>query len=207
VAALTQIETGQGWAEAREALTGLSIDNLRKMLATEISVTAQHIAKMAMVWAELERRGEDMSALRSGIARYLPAVAARRLLPEAVVRLAGNTVALRAIASLVPDEQRRVLDLGTINVVCEDGGAVQAIPITELSQSDARRAIDVTTGCLIAPGDQRHPMRRVSAQKYTARIVLPLTREEHRKLQDAASRTKRSASELIRQLLKNDGSI
>lgn len=207
MAELIETESGVNWVDARRGLGVLPIDELRKMLAAEIEITAQHIAKMALVWAELERRGEDMSGLRSGIARYLPAIAARRLLPEAVVRLAGNTVALRAISGLVLNEQRRVLERGTIDVVREEGGGTLAVPITELSQGDARRAIDATTGSLILPADQRSPARRVSALKYTARVVVPLTAAEHRQLQDAAARTKRSSSELIRQLLKNEGTI
>ena len=99
------------------------------------------------------------------------------------------------------------MDSGTIDVVREDGGSVVAVPIAELMQADIRRAIDATTGNLILPADQRHPVRRVAAQKYTSRIVVPMTRDEHRKLQDAAARSKRSAAEMIRQILKNDGSI
>ena len=71
--ALVKIDDRRKWIEDRETLTRVSLDDLRKMLASEIEITAHHISKMALIWAELERRGEDMTALRSGIARYLPA--------------------------------------------------------------------------------------------------------------------------------------
>lgn len=188
----------------REELQDVTTDDLRRRLAEQIQITARHVAHMAAIWAELERRGEDMSALRSGIARYLPAVAAGRLVPEAVVRLAGNTVALRAVSSLTPDNQMRLLSTGVLRVVRSPDTQPDDVPITLLTTRDVSRAIDSVRGEIIEPGSQRPLKSRArAAATMTRRAVVPLTDAEWVKLQGSAARSKRSLSDLIRQILRD----
>ena len=198
---LTRADEARGLAE-------LETEDLKHLLEQQMQVTADHDARRAAIWVELERRGEDMSRMRTGLAQYLPAVAARRLLPEAVVRLAGNRLALRAIASLEPDEQRRVLDAGSLLVVRATDTPADAVPLTLLTQADVRRAINPITGRSIPPEAQRQPARRIrQSTGFTHRVIVPLTEAEHRKLQDSAHRSQRSSAELIRQILKTDGTF
>ena len=91
-----------------ERLRTISTEQLRAELAQALGLTARHLLYLAAVWRELERRGEDLSDLRSGIGVYLPAIAAGSVLPETVVRFAGKPTLLRAVAALTPDEQRRL---------------------------------------------------------------------------------------------------
>lgn len=58
---------------------------------------------------ELEERGEDLSALHTGMIGYLRRIAAGQLLPEVVVRFAEAPLVLQKIATLpLPDQQKLV---------------------------------------------------------------------------------------------------
>lgn len=89
-------------------IRNLDTDALRRELASALNHTARHLLYLASIWAELERRGEDLSALRSGINVYLPLIAAGSVVPEAVIRFAGNVTLLRAVTALPPDQQRKI---------------------------------------------------------------------------------------------------
>ncbi len=187
---INQTQAEQSCAVLRE----MSIDDLRAEFKKAVEITANHVARLALIWAELERRGEDMSALRSGIGAYLASVAAGRLIPEAVVRLAGNRTALRAIAYLSVGEQRRIITAGTIAV--KRHYAVEDVPIHRLTPADVGRAFDVLEGRIRSPAEQSEtkPRRARDPQK---RIILSLTADQHRALLAHADRSKRSAAALI----------
>jgi hypothetical protein len=192
--------------EYRLRLPDMTVDQLRAELANHVRLTAEHVARMAVIWTELERRGEDMKALRMGLSRFLPAVAAGKLVPEAVVHLSGNMAALRAIGSLIPEEQRRLLSEGALPV--ERDGSIVAVPLLALSSDDTRRAIDPVAGRVIPPSEQREPKaRRRNSGLLTHRITIPVTADEHKKLQAAATRSKVSASDLVRTVLRQHGEI
>lgn len=91
-------------------ISELDTETLRGELARALTITAQGLVYLAAVWAELVRRGEDLSNLRSGLGTYLPAIASGRLAPEAVVQFAGQTTLLRRIALLPIEEQRRIAE-------------------------------------------------------------------------------------------------
>lgn len=187
--------------ERAVALESISTPDLRRRLVEQINVTAEAISGLAAIWTELERRGEDLSSLRSGLAYYLPAVASGRLLPEAVVRCAGNRPALRALSLLSPAEQRQALDGGVpVGADC--------VPIHRITQQQIAASIDTVAGRLIPPSEQREPRRRRrSAAAYTARVIVPLTADEHARLQNAAARAGRTAADLARAALKTNGDI
>ena len=81
---------------------------------------------LASVWRELERRGEDLSDIKSGLISYLPLVAAGRLQPEAVVHFAGRAMLLKRISTLPPQQQLALVNGERIPVVIElDGELVE----------------------------------------------------------------------------------
>lgn len=126
--------------------SGVSTEDLRRELAASIGVTARTLVRMATIWAELERRGEDLSALRSGLMAYMPAIADGSLDPEAVVRCAGQATVLKMLASLPLIEQRRVLERGVPLLELQaEGGDMRTVdvPIERLSVAQARRAFAV----------------------------------------------------------------
>lgn len=116
-------------------LTELDTPTLRAELTDALSQDfARRLIRIAAIWAELERRGEDLSSLRTGIGTYLPAIAAGTVTPEAVVAFAGRESVLRKIATLPPDEQRRLAAGGTVLLVVgsESGYTHRMVPLAAL---------------------------------------------------------------------------
>src|SRR6185312_4651239 len=92
-------------------LNRIPTPDLRAELARGLSLTADTLTRLGMVWQELERRGEDLADLRQGLAKTLPLIAAGRLAAEAVVAFAGRPSLLRALEG-VPLERQRSLANG-----------------------------------------------------------------------------------------------
>lgn len=188
------------------AIAALSTEDLRAELVRALAITADHVRHLAIIWRELERRGEDLSALRTGIGAYLAPVAYGRLLPEAVVKLAGNRAALRAVSLLAPEEQRHVLDAGYIPVKRSESGPADQVPITALSPGDVARAIDPVRGTVRPVNEQRVIQRHRQVQnKPTKTLLVRLTDVEHTNVQSTARRLGISASQLIYDALKDAG--
>ena len=122
----------------------LSTEDLRAELARGLTLTADVLTRLGMVWAELERRGEDLSDLRTGIARNLPLIAAGRLAAESVVAFAGRPAVLRAMEGLPLGEQRAlaagrlipVIDPADPATVVDQPLAALPTPIVRLVLSD-----------------------------------------------------------------------
>lgn len=79
----------------------VSSEELRGRLASLLGRSADDLREMAAIVAELERRGEDLSALRLGLVDHLRRIAAGQLLPEVLVKFAGFPALLR-IATHLP---------------------------------------------------------------------------------------------------------
>src|SRR6516162_3956035 len=88
------------------ALTAASTEELRAELARGLTMTAAVLTRLGAVWAELERRGEDLADLRQGLARTLPLIASGLLAAEAVVAFAGRPLVLRCLEGVALDQQR-----------------------------------------------------------------------------------------------------
>jgi hypothetical protein len=187
-------------------LDSMSDEELFDELRSNLTLTATHIARAAQAWWLLENRGHDLSKLRTGMSQYLSAVALGRLVPEAVVRLAGNGTAIRALTHLSLDQQREVLTRGSVSVVRSNGSAVD-VPVQSLTAADIARAFDPTTGSLVPPGQQKQPRQIRARAPRMKRIVVELTDEQHTRLQTEAAKSGRSASALVLQCLKNEGAI
>ncbi|MFV0284743.1 MAG: hypothetical protein ACK5JE_13320 [Castellaniella sp.] len=146
-------------------LGSASNQQLREELARSLTFSAHHLAYLAAVWAELERRGEDLSDLRTGLAVYLPQIAAGRLDAEAVIRFAGQPTVLRSISGLSPDRQRALAKGEPVKVLTVDESGrfeESSIPAYALTASQARMVFD---GDKILNGDEQRAIlesRRVS---------------------------------------------
>jgi hypothetical protein len=79
-------------------------------LARLLGFTAENLLRLAVVVAELESRGEDLSDLKIGLLPILRQIAAGTLLPEVVVYYAGKPLAMKRIAALPPAEQRAYVE-------------------------------------------------------------------------------------------------
>lgn len=124
-------------------LASASTTQLKEELAKAVTITAETLQYMGRIWQELERRGEDMSELRSGLAAYLPAIASGRLRAEAVVRFAGKAMLLNKLAALPINQQDELLAAGEIEVIApnSDGGVeTQKVPLHRVSSEHLRVA-------------------------------------------------------------------
>jgi hypothetical protein len=120
-------------------------EELLAELASSLEVTARHLVRLAAVWSELERRGVDLSKLRSGLRLWLPMIAAGKLAAEAVVQFAGQSMLLRALAEL-PLQRQRDLARGEEVVVVTlgpaGGFASEKIPAHRLIAADIGLVFD-----------------------------------------------------------------
>lgn len=125
------------------AIAAMSTADLKRELAVALEVTARHLHRLASVWRELERRGEDLSHLRSGLWSYMPLIASGRLRAEIVVQYAGHASLLRRLADLPHTEQDRLLKDNTVALVEYAGGEFteRRVPITHLKAAEAAQVI------------------------------------------------------------------
>lgn len=140
------------------SLVDVSTADLRIELARGLTLTADTLYRLGMVWAELDRRGEDLSDLRHGLARTLPLIAAGRLAAEAVVSFAGRPALLRALEG-VPLDRQRSLAAGEPVAVLDwtDKTSVQEMPLASLPSAAIRLVFG--EGEVRSPDQQRMAMR------------------------------------------------
>lgn len=131
-------------------LAAASTEDLRAELARGLSLTAETLMRLGHVWAELERRGEDLSDLRHGLARTLPLIAAGRLAAESVVAFAGRPSILRGLEGVPLDAQRHFANGRPVQVIDPaDPQAVQEMPLQQLPAAAIR--------LVFADGEVRSP--------------------------------------------------
>lgn len=139
-------------------LSDLSTPQLRDELARGLTLTAHTLTRLGQVWAELERRGEDLSDLRHGLARTLPLIASGRLAAEAVVAFAGRPSVLRAVEGLPLREQIQLSQGRAIQVIDPaDPKAVQEMPLDRLPAAALRLVF--ADGEIRSPEAQRLALR------------------------------------------------
>ena len=154
---------------AAHDLTQIPTEELLAELARGLSLTADVLTRLSLVWAELERRGKDLSELRHGLARTLPLIASGRLAAEAVVAFAGRPSVLRAIEGLPLAEQIRLSKGHAIQVIDPaDPKAIQEMPLDRLPSAALR--------LMFAEGEIRSPQAQRLALRPRQR-----TREEPRR--------------------------
>ena len=140
---VSKAPTPDNWLD----LSVLTISELRTELTREIGDFAQRLIRLAAVWIELEKRGEDLSDLRSGLNVYLPAIAAGTVLADTVVRFSGRPQLLKAIAQLTPTHQQELLDKGTVPLVISEHGKYshRMLPVHALSSPQIRQVFGERT--------------------------------------------------------------
>lgn len=151
-------------------LGAMSTQQLREKLAQSLTMTARHLQYLAILWAELEKRGEDLSDLRTGLAVYMPQIAAGRLDAEAVIRFAGQPTVLRSVAMLAVDEQRAIAQGKPVRVLTANAeGEYEAVelPAYTLTVAQARMVFDGDK--IRSPQEQRAMLESARVRK-TSRV-------------------------------------
>jgi hypothetical protein len=161
----------------------LSTGDLRAELTRGLALTAQTLTRLATIWAELERRGEDLSDLRRGVAAMLPMIAAGTLAAEVVVGFGGRPSLLHALVGLPLERQQAIVAGEPVRLVVEAGDgeyAVRLLPASALTAAQVRQVFGV--GQVRAEDEQRAiiearrtPQRRrseaISEMSYRVRPV------------------------------------
>jgi hypothetical protein len=152
-------------------LSGMTTEALKAELASVLGIAARDLVRLAAVWAELERRGEDLSALRSGLLAYLPRIAAGVVLPETVVRFMGQPALLRKIAGLPPDSQRRLTDGDGVLVAerSDSGWTHRLVPAHRLSASQVWQVFDEKNQCIRTETEQQALLTAPAARQTNRR--------------------------------------
>lgn len=99
-------------------------ESLKERLTTLLARTADDLRQMAAIVGELERRGEDLSALRLGIIDHLRRIASGQLLPEIVVRFSGFPQMLRIACHLPLADQQKLAAGEPVEMAVWRGDAV-----------------------------------------------------------------------------------
>ena len=149
-------------------LATVSTADLRAEMAKGLTMTADTLYRLGIIWAELERRGEDLSDLRHGLARTLPLIAAGRLAAEAVVAFANRPAILRALEGVGLDRQRTFAAGSPVEVIDPtDPTGVQSLPLATLPAAAIRLVFDA--GEVRTPQAQRlalRPRKKVEKEEY-----------------------------------------
>lgn len=116
-------------------------ERLRAELVAALAWTAARLRHLAAVWAELDRRGEDLSELRRGLVYYLPLIASGAVSAEAVVQFAGSKTLLDAVARLPAEQQRELAAGGSVLLVIAgaNGYERRSLPAHALTAAQVRQ--------------------------------------------------------------------
>lgn len=113
------------------------------MLKEEIEITVSSLKRAAAIWKELKRRGYEMKGIETGVANYLSDISSGKLLPEAVIRCAGQKTLLKNIRSVDLKTQNELLLNGaTIVEISGNGYNEKIVPLHELNTKEVRVLFD-----------------------------------------------------------------
>jgi len=136
-------------------LSGQSVADLRSELARGLTLTAEHFARLATIWGELERRGEDLSDLRRSIGGRISQIAAGLLAAEAVVAFYSRPSVLDALVGVPLTRQRELAAGGTVAVLVPETATAEQVPLAALPPATIR--------LVIADGVERTPEQQRAA--------------------------------------------
>lgn len=139
---------------------------LKRRLAHQMELSARHLMDMASIWTELERRGEDLSALRTGLTDYLPKIAAGELDAQAVVMFAGNRQLLRYLCTLPVSQQQHLIERGSIELYLPES---QQVTPRKLSQLSGREVTQVFGHGLVRSASEQQQLVESKASVRKAR--------------------------------------
>jgi hypothetical protein len=187
----------------------LSDEELLGELASSLEITSRHLVRLAAVWVELERRGVDLSKLRSGLREWLPMIASGKLAAEVIVQYAGQGTLIRALAELPLQRQRDIARGEEIVVVTFARGAGLAsekVPAHRLSPLDVSLVFDKGH---IRSADEQVPLLQDRARRRQKRgpviVNLRLSASEYQALSGAAKNKKMHAATLVMDTLRAQG--
>lgn len=166
-------------------LATMNTGDLKNHFAESLELTAKHMTYMGMIWLELEKRGEDLSDLKKGLAIYIPMIAHGIVEAETVIQYAGQKTLLTALTALSLDDQRKITGTGTIPYFNTETEATEQRELVDLSVRDITQIFnddkirtpdqqqEFLSSKTARPGKKRIPRKatRVSIDKQGGAIV------------------------------------
>lgn len=135
-------------------LKRMSIEQLLAKLREASAATGASLKQMALVWTELAGRGHDMSHYNSPLAIYFPDIAGGKLAPEMALLYGGNATIMAHVATLVPEEQAKLIaNGGVVELLDSSGRTPRAAPLAGLTAAKVRQVIG--EGRIRTPAEQR----------------------------------------------------
>lgn len=137
------------------AIQGMTIAELKEELSKTLTVTADYLMYIARIWRELEYRGEDLGSLRHGMMAYIPLIANKQLDARVVVNYAGKKTLLSYMAKLPLEQQRQIIDKGTMELVIIDENKnrlIKEVNISTMTSSQVYQAFG--EGKIKSPDEQ-----------------------------------------------------
>lgn len=158
-------------------LAAMSTEELRGELALSLQLNARQLLHLAGVWRELERRGEDLNDLRSGMGAYLPMIGAGRLAADAVVKFAGQPTLLRALLDLPLDQQQEIVNdrpLAVLGLDAAGNTRVTQLPAYTLTAAQVRQVFGPAR--IRDEREQEAVLVQTVTRKQSARAAVPAAR-------------------------------
>ena len=195
-------------SEVRSEIWKVTTDELRGRLKSLLKITAETLQELAEVWIELERRGEDLSALRSGLMSYVRLIARGDILAEAVVRYAGHNHIMIKLSAMPLHAQERLLRTGDVEILTHHGILSRKLHL--LSPHEAELALSVSGQRSIR--SQRALLKKgreeIDREKDCFRAILtPLSAIEYQSVKQAAKAQKTSVGHLVRRAIEAAGHL
>lgn len=110
-----------------ELVRAMTREERRAYILRAFSLAAENIHRAARVWTIAEEMGDDLSDLRTGLISYLPRIASGLMDARVLTCFGGKLIA--AVSLLPVDEQVRLIQGGTVQLVTDDGRVVAADPM------------------------------------------------------------------------------
>lgn len=150
---------------------------LRAELAKGLTATADVLTRLGSIWQELERRGEDLSDLRTGFARTISLIASGRLSAEAAVAFSGRPLILRKIEGMPLDKQRQLAAGEPVQIYLPGKTSPATLPLIQVPAAALGRVI--SDGTIRTPDEQKMAIRikRKPASEVPRNYAITVDRE------------------------------
>ena len=134
----------------------LTTDQLYEAFAKTVTVHARTLKYMSAIWIELEKRGEDLSDLKTGLAQWMPLIASGKLIAEAVIKFAGKKMLLHRMSTMSIEDQQQLIDDDTVDFVevIDDKKITKRLSLSYLSSADVLQVFDESTYKLRTAAEQ-----------------------------------------------------
>ncbi|QIC72064.1 MULTISPECIES: hypothetical protein [Acinetobacter] len=123
-----------------------SIEQLKAELSKSLKITSDYLVYMSIIWNELNKRGVDLSELKSGLFAYIPLIATNQLDARLVVEFAGNKTLLSALSRLPMDKQAEVAETKKLPFVTYDEHQKVIETTLDLTKAKASQIYQVLGG-------------------------------------------------------------